>query len=285
MSEPFTPNRIHVVVGAPWKDAVFEFLEPPSRMVAFPEVHSGRPGDGLVVMFDCEPRIVLTSVGRIEATGGIKSATRLMMSRRSPGETATVTRVGAGLEAIEGHYALLDGAAATEVAQSLDVHRFRAEVTDLFGRSSATAVRLLLEADRRCTGCDRELDLSGASDAIEIRMVDALEFRPAAEVRFAPTWVDVDDFDEVVEAPSVPVDWPAVLCIECQTAMSDSGFHRFLDYKFSRYPACLRCGGQQTQRALFGMLPFDVIVPPWHQARGCCVTADNWTCTLCTHRW
>ncbi|WP_099041840.1 hypothetical protein [Mycobacterium neglectum] len=195
-----------------------------------------------------------------------------------------MSRVGAGLDAIEGRYALLEGAAAGDVARVLDAHWLDADATDIFGRSSAAAVRLLLEADRRCTGCDRELDLSDA-DAIEIGMVDALELRPAPDVRFAPTNFDVDDFDEPFEAPSVPVDWPAVLCPECQKAMSDNGFHRFLDYKFSRLPACPQCGGQQTQRALFGMLPFEVIVPPWRDTRGCCVTDDNWTCTLCMHRW
>jgi hypothetical protein len=274
MSEPLMPNRIHVVVGAPWKEAVFEFLEPPAHSRFFPEVHDSRSGDGLVVMFDCEPRLVITTVDRVE--------TNSMAPRWLTGATAAVSRVGAGLEAIGGSYALFEGAAATEVARALDVHRFDADAADLFGRSSAAAVRVLLEADGRCTGCGRGLDLSDA-DAIEIRMVDGLEYRPAPDVRTAPP--RVDDFDELFESPSVPVDWPSVLCPECQISLSDNGFHSFLDYKLSSHPACPRCGGQQTLRALFGMLPFEVIVPPWREVRGCCVTDDNWTCTLCMHRW
>lgn len=283
MSESFTPNRVHVVVGAPWRDAVFEFLEPTPRSRAFPGLRDARPGDGLVVVFDCEPRIVLTTLGRIETTGGIGSAMK-SYHRLSRG-TAAVSRVSGGLDEIGGPYALLEGASATAVAGALDAHRFDADAVDLFGRSSAAAVRLLLEADGRCTGCGRELDLSDAYDAFAIRMVDVLEFRPAPDLRTGPTNFDVDDFDELFEAPSVPVDWPAVLCPKCQEAVFDNGFHRFLDYKFSRHPACPQCGGQQTQRALFGMLMFDVTVPPWRDTRGCCVTDDKWTCTLCMHRW
>lgn len=280
MSEPFTPEHIHVVVGAPWRDAVFEFLEPPPRSRAFPGLHDAHPGDGFVVMFDCEPRLVLTTLGRIETADGIGAAMK-SYHRFSRG-TAAVSRVGAGLDEIRERYALLEGAAARELAQALDAHWLDADVSDLFGRSSGAAVRLLLESDGRCSGCDRKLDLSDP-DAIEIRMVDAIEFRPAPDPGTAQS--RFYDFDDFFEAPSVPVDWPAVLCPKCQEAMFDNGFHRFLDYKFSRYPACPQCSGQQTQRALFGMLPFDVIAPPWREGRGCCVTDDNWTCTLCMHRW
>jgi hypothetical protein len=48
--------------------------------------------------------------------------------------------------------------------------------------------------------------------------------------------------------------------------------------------ACPECELRRTQRALFGMLcSFDI--PPWRDARRCCVTAEIWTCTGCMYTW
>lgn len=255
----------------------------------FPDLHDARPGDGLVVIFDCEPRIVLTHMERVGLTGRIRLAMKLMSSQ-GWNDAAAVSQVGVGLDAITDSYALLEGAAAAEVAQALEVHWLNVNVADKFGHSSAVAARLLLDTDRRCTGCDRELDLTdaGASNDIEIRTVDALKFRKAHDEAVAPIESDDNDLDYLLEQrrpPTVPVDWPAVLCRECRNHMSDNGFRNFLDYRFSYHPACPQCGGRQTQRALFGMPMFETIVPPWRHTRGCCVTEENWTCTLCTHRW
>lgn len=62
-------------------------------------------------------------------------------------------------------------------------------------------------------------------------------------------------------------------------------FDTFLDYRFSRHPACPNCGGTQTQAAVFGMLGPFARIAPWDDARGCLVQEDVWTCTLCMHQW
>jgi hypothetical protein len=289
MSDRHEPERLHVVIGTPWKDAVIKFLEPSSPYAPWPLVPDARSGDGVVVVFDCEPRLVVTDVGRAGDDGDVDVAIAAM-SGTSWGSSVPVSRIGGALESLGAQHILLEDAAAAEVLNALDEHRFRADEMDRFGRSSMAEAAVLLDSGGVCAGCDKALGLSGADapETVGIWTVETLKFRPEPEVAAHSAEPHADDIDSWFGSPRpprIPVDWPAARCAMCHVAMRDNGFESFLDYRFSRHPVCPRCGGRQTQSALFGLLPFHVSVPPWRDARGCCVTEDNWTCTLCMHLW
>lgn len=261
MSERSTPGRVHVVVGAPWKDAVITHLEPRSPYRPWPALPDARRGDGVVVVVDSEPRVVLTDVARVGASGGVEEAITGMTNDWTFNQAVPMSRIGAGLADLRERYAHFEGAAAAELINSLDESRFRDEAADRFGHSTMAAALVLLESSGTCTGCGAALNLRGenARDAVGIWTVES--------------------------APRSPFDWPATLCRQCQTAMRDGGFQTFLDYRFSRHPACPSCGGRRTQRAMFGMLSSSSVITPWRDARGCCVTDQSWTCALCFRQW
>jgi hypothetical protein len=236
MSEQPAPQRIHVVVGAPWMDAVIKFLEPASPYSPWPPVPDARGGDGLVVIFDSAPRLVVAEVGHID--GDIDAAIANMHSRHA------VPAADVGLQSLTQRYTLLERGSASALLSALQACQ---------PDTAMTAARILLRSDGICDGCNGSLELSNADarDAVAISITD----------------------------------WPAALCAECQHTMRDNGFHSVVDYRFSQHPVCPQCGGRRTQRAMFGLLPYDAVVPPWRDARGCCVTGDIWTCTLCAHQW
>ncbi|MGV0646754.1 hypothetical protein ABQE44_25550, partial [Mycolicibacterium sp. XJ2546] len=180
-------------------------------------------------------------------------------------------------------YVVLEGPASTQLIDALEDYTLDIDPMDRFGRSSMAAARVLLDSNGMCDGCGTALKLrrQDARDKVGVWTVESLSFRPGP----VEQQTDTDDWFEEPRLSRVPVDWPAALCPNCQRTMAKKSFRAFLDYKFSGHPVCPQCGGQQTQRALFGMMPFDAVVAPWQDARGCCVTDDIWTCTLCMYRW
>jgi hypothetical protein len=269
------PERLHVVLGAPWKEAAIRFVEPSASFASWAALADVRRGDEIVVVFDCEPRLVVTEVGRIEVDGGADSAIA-RMSEAYPTVAVPVSLIGGAVLSLKAPHTVLEGAAVTEVLGALDRYRFALDEIDRFGHTSMAVTAVLLDSRGRCDGCGEPLGV--APDAVEVRTVESLQFR-AEPKRQAP------GDDEFGRPPSIPVDWPAALCIRCQQAMRDNGFESFLDFRFVRHPACPRCGGRQTQRGFFGMPMFPFRLAPWEEMRGCCVTEDIWRCTLCMHRW
>lgn len=284
MSELFTPSRIHVAVGTPWKDAVISRLEPSSSYRPWPEVPDARPGDGVVVIIDSEPRLVLPDVVRVDVPGGAAQA----LAERNwwwLGSAVPVLRVGCGLDSLDERCTLLEGRAAAALVDALDGYRFDRDNEILFGDSSMAQAAVLLESRGRCSGCDETFDLHGpaARENVGIWTVDELRYE--APPPTGPQSLDLDDEVEDPWPPPLPVDWPAALCISCQAAMHNGGFESFLDYRFLRHPACPRCNERRTQRALFGMLSLDARIDPWRDPRGCCVTPDDWACAKCGYQW
>jgi len=285
MSEEFAPDRVHVVVGTPWKDAVISLLEPSSPYEPWPDVLDARRGDGVVVVIDCEPRLVLPYVLRVEFEGGAGQA--ITQSRQScPGPAVAVSRVGAGLDGLRDRCTLFEGAQAAALVGELDRHRFDGDDEFPFGVTSMAEAAVLLESNGRCSGCDKALGLGGenAREKVAIWTVAEARVQPEAAPPEEPQLDDLDGSDGPW-LPTMPVDWPAALCLKCQDAMREGGFETFLDYRFSRHPACPRCGQRRARRAVFGMLSSFTGIGPWHDARGCCDTPDNWTCAMCGHRW
>lgn len=243
------PIRLHVVVAAPWKDAVLAVLTKDPGRRAWPQVPDARPADRVVLLLDTEPKLAFTQVLHVGADGGIDDAVRGLSLYFL--DAVPVGCLHPQLWDTHQHV-LIDGILALDVASSLSEHQFVKHGQRKFGHSSMSAALALLGSRGCCTGCGtRFLE----PDQVSVRTVD--------------------------EASG---DWPAALCASCQSAMHAGGFDTFLDYRFSRHPACPVCGGRRTQRAIFGYLP-DYEFAPWEDGRGCCVDHDIWTCTLCAWTW
>lgn len=289
MSDQTQPLRVHVVVGAPWKDAAISYLEPRSPYRPWPVASDVRGGDHVVVVFDCEPRLVLTDVACIDS-GSIEPAIADMRYRGHGNEAVPVSLIGAGVDAASRNYALFEGAASAQLLDALEAHRLDADPLDAFGHSSMAAARVLLDSDGRCGGCGAALDLRGtnARDTVAIRTVDS-PTRPAnlgSALSQSDTGRHVEKrLREHRQMLHTATDWPAALCPSCRDAIRDGGFETLIDYAFSRHPPCPRCGARRTQEGLFGMLVYGTIVAPWQDERGCCVSEDIWTCTQCDHQW
>ena len=241
-------GRVHVVVGSPWRDAVVKHLEPRSTYRPWPHVPDVREGDGVLVVFDTAPRLALTQLARVGADRDVEAAIAALHREWLFTNAVHLSRFGVE---ITGRYAVIDD--SSRLAHAVEEHRFNAPREDKFGHSSMAAARVLLESDGRCTGCAAVLDLVSSIPAV--RTVDS------------------------------PEDWPAVLCAACRTAMHDSGFTTFLDYRFSLHPACPRCEACRTQGISFGMPVAMDETAPWVNQRGCCVTDEEWVCSRCHHEW
>ncbi len=157
MSEPFTPNRVHVVVGTPWKDAVISFLEPRSPYRPWPEVPDARRGDGVVVIIDCAPRLVLPDVMPVNVHGAVSDAIASHSAWFSSAVPAS--KVGCGLDALDERCTLFEGPEAAALVGALDRHRPDRDDELLFGDASMAQAAVLLESRGRCAGCDKALEL------------------------------------------------------------------------------------------------------------------------------
>lgn len=240
-------GRVHVVVGSPWREAVLKHLEPRSAYRPWPAVPDVREGDGVVVVFDTEPRLALTELATVGADRSIETAMATLQREWWFTNAVALSRLGVQ---VHGHYALVDD--PSSLVRAVEEQRFNAPREDRFGQSSRAAARALLQSGGRCTGCGNVLDL--VSSVPEVRTAEA-------------------------------EDWPAVLCPSCTKAMRDGRFDTFLSYRFSLHPPCPRCDAHRTRCTAFGMPVAMDDIPPWVAHRGCCVTPERWVCSRCRHEW
>lgn len=248
-------TRVHIVLGSPWKDAVIRHLEPRSPYRPWHTTGEVRENDRLIVVFDTEPRLVLTEVGRVGDNGSVDRAVARLRREWVLTDAVPASQLGVALPEAP---ALVVGSQADALVSAVEQERCRARGEDRFGLSTAPAARALLESRGRCTGCGKALPLTqpGARDAIS-------------------AWT--------VEASSR--DWPAALCVSCVTNMTAGHFGSFLDFKYFLHPPCPKCGQRRSRRMSFGMpvQPYDP--PPWIAHQGCCVVDLNWVCARCGHQW
>jgi hypothetical protein len=303
------PERLHIVEGTDWKDAVIALLEPKSPYRpwrhGFGEAHKGDP---VAIVLNTDPASVITELGRVGAHGNPAQAV-VDFGYAAPGLLELPTLVmlaGFTWGQDPRHEWQLLGDAAIQMELALGESRYRWDPELRFGHTSVTAARILLHSQGRCDGCDSNIDLTGddARDSVHIHTVDPPQ-RPAPDppvrARENP-WAQceaergtrgkgkrgknygADSITFERKPPKLPSDWPGVLCRRCVGRMERGSFSSMLDFRFAQHPACPECETSRTQRALFGMLAvYDV--PPWLDARGCCVTADIWTCSGCMYTW
>ncbi|MGW0157843.1 hypothetical protein ACWDUN_00835 [Mycobacterium sp. NPDC003323] len=258
--QEYVPDRVHVVVGSPWRDAVFALLGAPLRPWSVDgEVHRG---DGVLVVIDSDPQLVLTDVVVVGADGDVHVSITEETRGRFHVPTASVADIEADVGWALG--GVIVGTRVGELMAVMDEHGWKDGAAAGFGQTTLAAARTLLTSGGYCTGCGVTFPVRTAAgrDSVSVWAVEG-----SSGPRHSPD------------------DWPAALCAECRNRVAEGGFTRFLDYRFARHPRCPRCGGQRTMAASFGMPIFPAQEPPWVDQRGCVVTPDEWTCSLCEHYW
>ena len=263
-------DRLLIVEATHWKEAVIALLEPESPYLPWRwGGDEAEDGDAVAFVLNTDPTSVLTELGRVGDDGDPTRA-RVQPSpcdRLGLVDLETlVMMTGFRYDGDPRHDWVLHGEMAIRLALALEDCRFRADQYTRFGHSSVAQARILLHSNARCTGCDRPLDLDfgDARDEIHIHSVDAYR-------RDAPS-------------AETEADWPGALCARCAARMRKGGYASLVDYRLAQHPACPACGAQQTRDTLFGML-MNHDVPPWQEARGCCVTDEDWSCGQCGHTW
>lgn len=228
-------------------------------------------GDGVLVVVDCEPRLVLTELAIVGDDGDVHAATARTVHSRSHLPLAALPAVTADLGRPVSGGDVIVGAGVGELSSVLHEHRWKDSTAASFGHSTSAAARTLWTSGGYCTGCDSPFDLGTTTgrDAVTVHTAD--DTRVAATVAGRLTLVRTD--------------WPAALCRTCQSHLQDGTFTRFLDYRFGRHPRCPRCDGQRTAEAAFGEPVFATPELPWVDQRGCVVTPEEWTCGVCGHEW
>ena len=287
-------ERLHVVEGTDWKDALIALLDDRSPYrpwrYGFGEAHQDDP---VALVLDTEPPSIMTALGKVAGDGRPDRAI-FYWPIDSPGllDLATLSvlvDVGEDLRTVW----QLRGDAALRIQLALTEYRAVQGLSMRTGHSSVVAARILLHSKGRCSGCDFGIDLTGvgARDAFHIHTVDEptretpqvliKDERGACSYRDGPipeSWL-VKDLEK---------DWPGVLCHTCHARMEDEGYTSLVDFRFSRNPKCPRCWAERTQCIMTGMPATPASyrdVPPWIDRQGCVNTGQIWTCAACAYEW
>ncbi|WP_225928432.1 hypothetical protein [Rhodococcus opacus] len=245
MTEHTARQRVFIVEGRPWKDAVIAHLEPRSPYRPWFTGEDIRNGDVLITVLDTDPRTVLcmevAGSSSLDAAGVTESWTLTAL----PSVTAFEAHAGVAVPTAAGR---VDDAIAgrlttpffTNPASFDDMSTRRGEAS----HTTAAAARVLLKSAGKCTACGQAINLrrSTARDHIHIHTAEN----------------DVDHWAH--HGPTH--DWPAILCDKCQTAMTEGGFSNFLDYRFSFHPSCPLCAASRSSSTSIGMPLSGEPVPP-----------------------
>ena len=267
MKNKTSVNRVHIAEGRPWKDTLISVIEPRSPYRAWHVATGIAAGEPIIGTLDTDPPSVLARVGIVGPDGDVDEAFGRINTFNRSGllELCTLNMladfiVPLGAPTVH-HRGSFDGFLAT-----IDAYR-RSATEELFGTSSLAAARILLDSGGTCTGCSRQIDLTG-EDAR-----DRVHIHTAAYRR-----------SEATRPNQFPADWPAALCDSCHDRMRRDEFTSFLDFRFALNPACPSCSAQRTMSTMYGMTAGPV-EEPWIAAMGCCVEPWEWSCAECGHRW
>ncbi len=304
MGEIGSDTAVHVVRGAPWKDAIIALLEPKSPYRPWRAGPDVTAGNAVVAVLDTDPASIIAEVRIVGADGrpdlalaGCVHREQERESRPSLLELATLTalmhfgfRCAGTSVIIEDAEGLIETMGAPLIADN--------DALYLNGHTTLAAARILLRSGGRCTGCDHKLDLAdvNARYHVHIHTVDldptappipvALEVPPPEDAGkgrdgYGPESIRLaSDYWRPIRPP---LDWPAVLCDSCHDRMRSGGFTSFVDYRFSLHPSCPSCFARWTMRTTAGFLA-ESIKEPWIRHTGCCPD-QRWLCGACGHGW
>jgi hypothetical protein len=272
--------HLRVVEGRPWKESLICVLASGAPYRPWHGAGGIDPGDVTVVVIDTDPQTVLCTA-TVGPDRSVRQAIARARYRWSPMRTVAEIEESAGTSLQSSDGQPLDSPAAQAVIQAVEEYS-PSTPGDRFGHSSVAAARILLQSEGRCTGCNRAIDLASPSarDNIYIHTVSVDDGPPDTAA--------ADDVPDRLATRAEP-DWPALLCSRCHAAMTRAGFANFLDYRFSRQPACPQCFAQRTKSAVYGMPSYDGFIntPPWKASQGCVVhpSSARWICGVCGHEW
>ena len=260
-------SKMHVVEGGPWKEAVITVLEQrsPYRPWRTDDFEPIEEGDRVVAVLDTDPVSVLATVGFVGADGDVHT-TLAGIERFELGGAPALLELDTLNMLSSFHLPASAGILRRdEFAVMRRLTDYWSDSMDgCFGSSTLAQARTLLASGGRCTGCDEQLDLTGA------QATERAHFHTAIRRR-------ADDGKHS--------DWPAVLCDSCRARMVGGGFATFLDYRFSLAPSCPACSATRSLSTDFGEPALGYIGKPWTKHMGCCVVPVEWVCGACGHEW
>lgn len=276
--------HLRLVEGRPWKESLICVLASGAPYRPWHRGGGVDPGDVAVVVIDTDPQTVLCTA----TVGPDRSVRQAIAGARywwSPMRTVAEIEESAGTSLQSADRQLLDSPTAQAVIKAVEEYS-PGTPGDRLGHSSVAAARILLHSGGRCTGCNKAIDLASPSarDGIYIHTVSVDDGPPDT-----PAEDDVPDRLARRTDQAKRADWPALLCSRCHAAMTRAGFASFLDYRFSRQPACPQCYAQRTKSAAYGMPSYEGLLntPPWTASQGCVVdqSSARWICDVCGHEW
>lgn len=284
-------ERLHILEGSDWKDAVISLLDSrsPYRPWRF-GFGEAQMGDPVAIVLNTDPPSVLTELARVGADGRPDIAL-INWPITAPGlvDLATLTILGGFTQDPRTAWQLR-GDAAIQMELALSECAYRHDDSLRYGHSSVAAARILLHSEGECTGCGDDLDLAAADarDAVHIHTVDA-PARPASSpvvrTERRPSYL----YGSTVErwpTPTFPDDVPGVLCRRCVQHMRDEGCTSLLEFRFARHPKCPHCRGNRTRKVVHGVASESVRHDLWWDHRGCMKDDQHtWTCGLCGLEW
>ncbi|MGI9125890.1 MAG: hypothetical protein ACR2JM_14220, partial [Mycobacterium sp.] len=264
-------SRVHVIEGKPWKQALICALNPDAPYEPWHGIDEADRGQFTVVVLDTDPPTLLcaftakavedprhTIAGEVSRGYGLAKLTRLLHP-----VSEVETGIGAGLN----HGRTLE---------YLEVGKLLAELTrytripqcaplDRTGDSALAIGSILMKAQGRCTVCYA---------AVVISTEEELD-------RLVHTASEAETSDGV--------DWPALLCDGCESAMRDGGFSNVVDFVYSGRPACPVCTARRAQAISYGKMGYEASLnsPPWQAGGGCVVdpSSPQWACRECGYCW
>jgi hypothetical protein len=283
-------ERLHIIEGGPWKDAVISLLDNRCRYrpwrFGFGEAQMGDP---VAIVLDTDPPSIITELATLGADGRFDRAL-VRWPSDGPGviDLNTLAIVGRYREHDPRWQWQLRGDDAVQLEAVLRECAYRNGPWMRLGHSPIVQARILLHSQGRCTGCEDDIDLvaPNARD-VYVHTVDELprdDCEPVVRTEAYASY-QYDGIPDSCWIPEIPADWPGVMCARCRTVMVDEGYTSLLDFRFARHPKCPRCRAERTQRAAYGM-PSSPYFPPWVDQRGCVVRDEGeWSCLMCGLRW
>lgn len=257
-------NRLRVIEGRPWRQALICALNPDAPFQRWSGVEAVELDDIVIVIIDTDPVTVLcafTYGAMLDIRHSIVAECRF--GRQSLSTAAAVeAALGFSLVDLNG-LPLSAGTAKTllRAVNGLD----RSGVDARTGDSSVSVARILAASRLLCTCCHQYVVLRDEHDLY--RLVHTASAEALRERR----------------------DWPALLCADCDAAMRAAGHASVVDFVFSQRPACPACGASKASTIGYGMPSFEgrVNMTPWESSGGCVVGPDSakWLCGQCGHGW
>lgn len=246
-------QKLFVVTGAPWKDALLGYLsdDAPADFWGLPD--GLEAGDLVLSVLHTTPRTLLC-LERVVDPGVRRLQVETVWDWPWLPDVEEWEAVS-GVEIPRREGRIRDEDADRLLgALSLIGPQYPAMLDD-----SATRARVIVDRGLVCGGCDEAIDLTAGppADQVQVFALTAERGRAAQQVLCAPC------------------NWEAKNA--CATTVEE--------LKFAVHPACPGCGGKKTRGIMWGMPAGPM--GEWIEIGGCCITGNDpvWFCGECRHSW